>query len=34
MDLVFIAVLAALVGATVGLAHLCERLQPHRAKRP
>jgi hypothetical protein len=34
MDLILIVVLAGLVGATIGFAHLCERLQPHRARRP
>lgn len=34
MDLVYLAVLAVLVGATVGLAVVCDRLQPQRDKRP
>jgi hypothetical protein len=34
MDLVYLAVLAALVFATAGLAIACERLQPHRERRP
>jgi hypothetical protein len=34
MDLVYLATLAILVGATFGLAIVCDRLQPHRGKRP
>jgi hypothetical protein len=34
MDLVYLAVLVVLVGATVGLAIACERLRPHPEKRP